>query len=150
MTDILVVVLWQVVLVGAWGLSRRIRRLERLTIRPPCLAQVVALRENIAGLRADLAEIEDEQAHWTRSITRAVERTEDDVEALMDRFQQLTRLLLEQMAQLERRLADDDGIQATGLRVPNRAGPKARTHTVADTGRSPTTTTPRRVVQPQV
>lgn len=108
MTDVLVVALWQVVLVGLWGLSRRMRRLERNGGRPPCTAQLGALRENVAGMRADLADVEDEQAHWTRSITRSVERAEEEVEGLSNRFEHLSRLLLHQMAQLEKRLGTDE------------------------------------------
>jgi hypothetical protein len=115
MTDILVVVLCQVVLVGAWGLSRRIRRLEKRTVRPPCLGQFDVLRENVASMRADLAEVEDEQEHWARTITRSVDDTEDELAALADRFEHFSRLLLQQMVQLEERLAAYEPTFPAGL-----------------------------------
>lgn len=117
MTDILVVVaLWQVVLVGFWGLSRRVRRLEKGTFRPVCYPQVVSLRENIAGMRADVAEVEDEQAHWARSVIRSVQGAEDELDDLSNRFEHFSRLLLHQMAQLEQRLGDGHP-RPTGLPV---------------------------------
>jgi hypothetical protein len=116
MTDILVVVvLWQVVLVGLWGVSRRVRRLERGAFRPACYPQVVALRENVAGMRADVAEVEDEQAHWVRSIVRSIQGAEDELDDLTNRFEHFSRLLLHQMAQIEKRLADDDPHPTAGL-----------------------------------
>jgi hypothetical protein len=118
MTGILVVALWQVVLVGLWGLLLRVRRLERNTFRPPCYAQVAALRRNVVGLRGELADVDDEQSQWTRNITRSVTRTEEEIEAVSGRLDQLSLLLLHQMERIEKHCGDEENSFATGSSPP--------------------------------
>jgi hypothetical protein len=119
MTGILVAAaLWQVVLVGLWGLFRRVRRLERNTFRPPCYAQVAALRRNVAGLRGELADVDDEQTQWTGNITRSVMRAEEEIRAVSGRIDHLSLLVLHQMEQIEKHFGGEGTDLATHLPPP--------------------------------
>jgi hypothetical protein len=119
MTDILVMAaLLQVVLLGLWGVARRVRRLERNTVRPLCYAQVAALRRNVAGLRGERATVDDEQRQWTRNLMLSVARTEEEIQAVSGRIDHLSLLLLHQMEQIEKHCGGEETSLAAGLPPP--------------------------------
>jgi hypothetical protein len=90
--DILILMLWQVVLIGGVVVSRRLRRLERAA-RPPCYAQVGALREQVVALRSE---------HDVESEEHA--RAEDEFLAVLQRQQQLHVDLLRRIEGIEQLL----------------------------------------------
>jgi hypothetical protein len=119
MTDILVMAaLWQVVLLGLWGVSRRVRRLERNTVRPLCYAQVAALRRNVAGLRGERATVDDEQRQWTHNLTLSIARAQEEIQEVSGRIDQLSLLLLHRMEQIEQHCANEETSLAAGLPPP--------------------------------
>lgn len=106
LTDVLVVMLWQVVLFGAWGLMRRIRRLER-TAQPQCYAKLGMLRESMVQLRSDLAFDSDEQARRSRRVTRFTERADAELDVLAALVEQMSQTLMYQTDLLEKYLDID-------------------------------------------
>jgi len=103
MTDLLVVMLWQVVVIGGWALSRRLLRLER-SHRSPCYGQVGALREQVVELRTDQAFDSQEQARRLRDVETAVTRAEAELRRFTHQHEQMTRTLGARLARLERSL----------------------------------------------
>lgn len=103
MTFALVVLLWQLVLVGGWAASRRLRALER-TYRPPCSAKVGQLREQVVELRTDQAFDAQDQARRLRDLDAAAQRAEGDVRELIHRQERSTRAVLARIARLEQAL----------------------------------------------
>jgi hypothetical protein len=103
MTEVLVVMLWQVVLMGAWGLTRRIRRLER-SPSPQVSAQVGALRETMVSLRNAYAYDIGEQERQARRVARFIERSEAQLDGMTARLETISQTLLYQMALIEEHL----------------------------------------------
>jgi hypothetical protein len=101
MTEILVVLLCQVAVVGGWTVARRLRRLE-LSARPPCFAQVGQLREQIVALRTDQAYDADEQERRIRHVEMSTAQIETEVRVLVQRHENLSRALVQRMDRLER------------------------------------------------
>lgn len=104
MNDILAMVLvWQVVLLGGWALSRRLVRLER-TFRSPCYGQVGALREQVVSLRTDQAFDVQEQDRRLQDIEESLARTESGLRTLIQQQEKQSRTLLDRVGQLEESL----------------------------------------------
>jgi hypothetical protein len=102
MGDVLAVVLWwQVLILVGWGVSRRLGRLER-SLRPPCYAQLGALRQQVIAARDEQATDLDELMRRTRAVEQAVAQLEDELRELVFVVQRTSRALLERMRQLER------------------------------------------------
>jgi hypothetical protein len=107
-TDLLVIMLWQVVLFGGWSILRRLRAVERRP-GPPCYGQVGALREQIVELRADQAFDGEEQARRLHGLEMSSRRAEADVRELIRQYEQASTSLFAQIAQLERSLGRPTG-----------------------------------------
>jgi hypothetical protein len=116
MTEILVVLLCQVAVVGGWTVSRRLRRLE-LGARPPCFAQVGQLREQIVALRTDQAYDADEQERRIRHVEISAKQIETEVRVLVQRHENLSRALLARMDRLERRTSAHRPARSAGRLV---------------------------------
>jgi hypothetical protein len=101
MNDVMMMVLvWQVILFGAWVVWRRLRRLER-SLRPPCYAQVGALREQVVGLRTEHALDADDLSQRTRDVEKCIAHVEDELRLLLHHQERQVRVLLERISQLE-------------------------------------------------
>lgn len=109
MTDLLLIMLWQVVLFGGWSISRRLRAVERRSRPPPCYGQVGALREQIVELRADQANDDQEQARRLRDLEMSSHRAEADVRELIRQCEQASTSLFAQIDRLERSLGVPTG-----------------------------------------
>jgi len=110
-TDLLLIMLWQVVLFGGWSLSRRLRSVERRP-GPPCYGQVGALREQIVELRADQAFDGEEQARRLHGLEMSSRRAEADVRELIRQYEQASTSLFAQITRLERSLGMPTGPDA--------------------------------------
>ncbi|MGH9212263.1 MAG: hypothetical protein ACRD2C_16515 [Acidimicrobiales bacterium] len=122
MTTGLVVLLWQVVLVGGWVLARRLRQLE-LTRRPPCSAQVGELREQVVELRTDQAYDGDEQSRRLREMEVSTSRVEAEVRVLVRQHEALAHAVMTGIARLEGALdLPDSGVRGAAL-ASNPAAP---------------------------
>jgi flagellar motility protein MotE (MotC chaperone) len=116
MNDVLAMVLvWQVVLLGGWAVSRRLRRLER-SLQPPCYAQVGALREQVVGLRNEQALDAGDLAQRARDVEESVAHMEDELRTLSRQQEKLSRVLLERIRELEERLTAEMAAR-TGRRL---------------------------------
>jgi hypothetical protein len=102
-TDLLVIMLWQVVLFGGWSILRRLRAVERRP-GPPCYGQVGALREQIVELRADQAFDGEEQARRLHGLEMSSRRAEADVRELIRQYEEASTSLFAEIARLERSL----------------------------------------------
>lgn len=99
-TEILVVLLCQVVVVGGWALSRRLVRLER-SYQGPCYGQVGALREQVKVLRAEHAFEMREQARRIRALEGSTERLGAQMRVLVQQQEQLSNVVVETLGQME-------------------------------------------------
>ncbi|MGH9210887.1 MAG: hypothetical protein ACRD2C_09410 [Acidimicrobiales bacterium] len=105
MNGILVQVLvWQALLIGWWAVGRRLRRLER-AIRPPCYAQVGALREQVVGLRTEQALDTEELARVSRKAEKTLALMSDEARVHFARQERTSAAVLEWIRRVDDRLA---------------------------------------------
>lgn len=114
MRDVFVVLLWQLVLVGGWVVSRRLRRLERLAM-PPWYAQVGALRETVLDLQ-------EAGVFYARRQGRRLQ----EIELLTAQLANEVRMLAKQIEELSHAVAE----------LSSRAGGRGRRRPSAPPGES--------------
>ena len=85
---------WQIVVLAAWALSRRVRRLERHSnsTLPPWTMQLGALKEAVTELQLEYSYAAGEQADRLRRVESTIARLDADVRAIAARIEEMWAL----------------------------------------------------------
>lgn len=85
---------WQIVVLAAWALSRRVRRLERHSnsTLPPWIMQLGALKEAVTELQLECSYDADEQADRLRRVESTIARLDTDLRSIATRIEEMWAL----------------------------------------------------------
>ena len=97
------VAVWEVLLVGWWAVSRRLRRLER-SMRPPCYEHVGVIREQVVGLREEQEYDAEETARSSRELEKALAQLADEIRFHFSRQESTSTATMEIIGRVDERL----------------------------------------------